>query len=259
MLIINADDFGESQEVNKAIIQSFESGLCSSATLMPNMPGFVDACELSRKYKLTNHIGMHLVLKDGYPLTEKMRYFSKFCDQKGRLSLSRIKPTFYLSPSEKEVLVEEIRAQIKRCRDHGIPITHIDSHYHIHTEWGIMALLISIAREQGIPYIRLTRNCGPNINLLKKIYKWSLNYKIRVAGLARTRYFGSIEDFVFLKKQLGSSAHLKSFEIMIHPKFNEKQILVDSPSDIPLQEAIKQIDSYEQAVSFSGVKYKKKK
>jgi len=99
MLIINADDFGESQQVNKAIIQSFENGLCSSATLMPNMPGFEAACELVHEYKLLNHIGMHLVLRGGYPLTEKIKHFSTFCDQEGRLSLSRDKPIFNLGTS----------------------------------------------------------------------------------------------------------------------------------------------------------------
>jgi predicted glycoside hydrolase/deacetylase ChbG (UPF0249 family) len=262
MLIINADDFGESQLVNKAIIQSFENGLCSSTTLMPNMPGFAEACELSHENKLINHIGMHLVLQDGYPLTEKIKYFSKFCDQEGRLSLSRSKPIIHLTTSEKEVLAQEIKAQIEQCRSHGIPITHIDSHYHSHTEYGVAAVLISIAQEEGIPYIRLARNCGPGINPIKKVYKYCLNYRIQVAGLARTKYFGSIEDFLFLielRRQLSSSLILRSFEIMIHPKFNDEQILVDYPGNMPLKDAIKQIDSYEEAVSFSGAKYKSKR
>ena len=156
--------------------------------------------------------------------------------------------------SEKEVLAEEIIAQIKKCRNMGIPITHIDSHYHVHVEWGIAALLIPIAQKQGIPYIRIARNCGLGISSLKRVYKYWLNYKIKAAGLTRTKYFGSIEDFVFLRRQLGLSVAI-SFEVMIHPKFNEKGILVDNTNDIPLKDAIKHIDPHKKAMSFSGAKY----
>lgn len=259
MLIINADDLGLDERTNRAIIQSFRKGLCSSTTLMPNMPGFGEACELIHENRLENHTGMHLVLTEGYPLSAKIRYLPRLCDKEGRLclSMSDYIPIFWLESQEKEAIAEETIAQIRRCRDHGIPITHIDSHNSAHVRWAITSVLIPIVIEQRIPYVRITRNCGPNLGTLKKAYKYIFNYKLRTYNLALTRYFGSVEDFVFLKNKIGSPNGMESFEVMIHPSFNDKQILVDRTNDmlLELEEVIKDIDSYEDAVSFKGVKY----
>jgi predicted glycoside hydrolase/deacetylase ChbG (UPF0249 family) len=255
MLIINADDFGWNARINKAIIQSFKRGLCSSATLMPNMPGFDEACELIHENKLINHIGLHLTLSENYPLTEGIKRFPRFCNDRGKLCLARNRAIFILGTPEKKVLAEEIKAQIKRCRSRKIPVTHVDSHYLVHTEWGIAAVLITIARQEGIPHMRISRNIGPDIPFYKKAYKYIFNNRIGIAGLRRTRYFGQVEDFIFFKKQMKLADTVKSCEIMIHPKFNDKQVLIDDLSGKALEALIKKVDSYKDAVSFKGIKY----
>lgn len=253
LIIINADDFGMNEQINWAIIHSFKRGLCSSTTIMPNMPGFEEACHLSHENKLRNYIGMHLVLSCGYPLTEKIKHFSKFCDKEGRLCLTMTKPILSLETVEKEVLAEEIKAQIKRCRDYGIPITHIDSHHHAHTQWGIATVLIPIVREQGISYIRISRNYGLKLNFLKRTYKYVFNYRLRIAKLARTKYCVSIKDYIYIQ-HLSVKDSIKSLEVMIHPIFNDKRLLIDSMSNKPLEEVIKMNDLYKDAVSFNGLK-----
>ncbi len=254
MLIINADDFGLDERHNRAVIQGFKSGLCSSATLMPNMPGFEEACQLAHEDKLLSHIGMHLVLRDGCPLTEKIKRFPRFCDKEGRLCLSRTGslPILWFNTTEREVLAEEVRAQIKRCRAYGIPITHVDSHYHIHADWGVATILILLAQEQHIPYIRIARNCGPNIDSFKRSYKSIFNYRLEISRLARTKYFGDATDFIFLKRQGISLKTLKSFEVMIHPNLNDREMLVDETDNLPLKNIVQEIDAYNDAVSFSG-------
>ena len=62
MLIINADDFGKNRDVNQAVVECFERGLCSSTTIMPNMPGFEEACRLVHEKGLVSHVGIHAVL-----------------------------------------------------------------------------------------------------------------------------------------------------------------------------------------------------
>lgn len=254
MLIINADDYGLSSAHNEAILRCFRESLCSSATIMPNMPAFEEACQISHENKLINHIGMHLVLQDGLPLTIKIKRVQRFCDEEGFLRLSRRWPILHLTALERDVLAEEIRAQIKRCRDNAIPLTHIDSHHHIHTEWAIVNVLIPIAREQNIPYIRLSRNCKPNGNLLKSIYKLSFNMKLQNANFARTKYFGSLDDYFYVKKRDRKETNL-SFEIMIHPSIDENKILVDGKYKRHLAEVIKGVNGYKNAVSFIGAKY----
>jgi predicted glycoside hydrolase/deacetylase ChbG (UPF0249 family) len=254
MLIINADDYGLSSSHNEAILRCFRGRVCSSATIMPNMPAFEEACNMAHEYKFTRHIGMHLVLRDGPPLTDKIKRYERFCNNDGLLNLSRQRPVFYLSLAEKEVLAEEMRAQIKRCRHYEIPITHIDSHHHIHTEWAVADVLIPIVREQNIPYIRIGRNTNPNVPWLKTCYKYIFNMKLHHAHMARTRYFGSLADYLYIVKKKGRRVR-DSFEIMIHPSLNENNTLVDGAANTSLSEAIQKVDSYVDAVSFSGMKY----
>ena len=60
-LILNADDFGLSPSVNKGIVEAFQQGIISSATMMMNTPYTDEAIELAKKHNLKN-IGIHLNL-----------------------------------------------------------------------------------------------------------------------------------------------------------------------------------------------------
>jgi predicted glycoside hydrolase/deacetylase ChbG (UPF0249 family) len=248
MIIINADDFGFNENTNQAVIECFEKKFCSSATIMPNMPGFNGACQMAHQKNLIDCIGLHLVLKDGFPLTEDIKQFSRFCDKKGQLCFLRKKPVFFLTSQEKTALVKEIKAQIQKCQEAGISLTHIDSHYHIHNEWPILNILISVAKETKIPFIRLARNCGPDLSFKKKLYKYFFNQQLQKIGLAKTRYFGSVSDYIFLKKKLGSQK-IESFEIMIHPRFDKNNVLVNRDDPNYLKDLMKEIP-YQKAVSF---------
>ena len=49
-LIVNADDFGISHEVNEAISLCFMKGYINQTTIMVNMPFFCEAIEMAKKY-----------------------------------------------------------------------------------------------------------------------------------------------------------------------------------------------------------------
>lgn len=249
-LIINADDFGYSSTINNAIVKSFELGLCSSTTIMSNMPGFEEACRLAREYNLTGHIGLHFVLTEGSPLTRKILKIRRFCDQEGKFCYRRNERVFKLDPSEKDALVDEIFAQIDRCRQKGLSLTHIDSHHHVHTEWAIMQAIIHACRHKGIPYIRLSRNSSPRTSFAKKIYKFLFNTGLKFSGVAGTRYFGSAEDYLHIQHLSGSRKKTPSFEVMIHPTYDSKMALIDNVLKKPLEQLITQIEEYRNAVSY---------
>ena len=255
-LIINADDFGLNHNVNMATVQTFEKGLCSSCTIMPNMLEFEAACELVHEYKLINHVGIHLVLTEGYPLTEKIRKLPRFCDKEGRFCLSWTERVFRLNTDEKEALAEETKAQIAKCRKNQIPLTHLDSHSHVHEEWGIASVVIPVVIEECIPYVRLSRNFGPGITTVKRVYKYFFNLSLRSRGLAKTKYFGTPEDYyLYVKKLTNAQASPISWELMIHPLFDEQQQLVDYWLKKPLENMVTAVYEYEKAVSFTGRKY----
>src|SRR5688572_7015960 len=194
-MIINADDFAMSRETTAAIAKSFERGWCSSCSLMTNQPATEEAVELAHELKLSQHIGLHLVLNAGAPLSKAIRQCRRFCSEDGLFVFSREWPTFRLSNSEKSALADEIRAQIARCRqEFRLPLTHMDSHINTHTEWAVGGVMLTVAREEKIPYVRLARNCGPGLGPLRRAYKLLFNRRVQAAGLARTRYIGSIHD-----------------------------------------------------------------
>lgn len=191
-IIVNCDDFGMSAEVNQAIVQAFDKGEISSATLMTNMPGFEEACELAHRHRLLGKIGVHLNLSSGYPLSDPIRRCSRLCDETGMFRSRRTR--LRLSKEERLAVETELAAQIAACLDRGLRPTHLDSHHHVHTEWAIGAAAITVARRYGIKAIRLSRNCGHGIDFARKVYKLAYNTRLRIYGLAKTRYFGSSAD-----------------------------------------------------------------
>lgn len=223
-VIINADDFGLSTESNRAILEAFQSGVISSTTLMANMPGFEEACELAHRHNLLGRIGVHLNLTAGIPLSQPIRHCPRFCDG------AQFRPRqtcFVLSREERNAIEIEFTAQIQACLEHGIRPTHLDSHQHVHTEWPIGAAVIRVARRYGIHAIRLTRNCGPGIGFAYRVYKLAYNSRLRLLGLAKTEYFGSVHDV----QQVIATAR-GDIEIMVHMSCEDPQAIPDRSAEL---------------------------
>jgi predicted glycoside hydrolase/deacetylase ChbG (UPF0249 family) len=250
-LIINADDFGYSHEINLAVVTSFSKGLCSSTTIMANMPGSEEACQFCHDNRLVERVGLHLVLTEGMPLTDEIKRCSRFCNSEGYFHSSSRRHFFSLSPEERNAVAQEASAQIDRFKKAGIPLIHLDSHRHIHTEWAIAGVLLHVARNRAVRYIRLARHLDPSSTRLKNLYRKFLNLRIRANGAAATQYFGTVEDFCYLERKTKNS--MPSFEVMIHPAFSEKQILIDDLSKKPLDEYITVIEEYNHAVSYRHI------
>jgi len=252
---INADDFGSDERTNAAIVSSFKQRLCSSTTIMANRPGFEDACKLAHDNGLENHIGIHFVLIGGMPLTRHIRKCSRFCNSDGTFKCQRQR-VFWLSGYEQDALADELRCQIIKCRANGLKITHADSHKHIHEEWAILSVVMSVCNEQDVPYLRLARNCSSNaVSVAKRGYRHALNCRIRYAHLAGTRYFGSVSDYCNLRRRIGTGQASQSIEIMVHPVYNPGGILVELSSGQALEKMDIEPRLRNQAVSFSGKRY----
>ena len=227
-LIVNADGLGISNTVNRAILESIESGLVTSTSIMANMPGFEDAVRLLREQgNKYIRVGVHLNLTAGYPLSRTILDCPRFCNDNGRFIYDRTRRFFRLNRSEKRAAYEEMKAQIERVLAEKIIPSHLDSHHHLHTWWGVAPLVCRLGREYGIHRIRLTRNIGRPPSLAKRIYKTLFN-RWRLGGrdeFHNTDYFGDIEDMNVFSRQHKLVG--KTMEIMVHPLFNEEGELVD--------------------------------
>jgi chitin disaccharide deacetylase len=225
-LIVNADDFGISPMVNRAVLSGLENGLVTSTSIMANMPGFEDAVALTRQHgQLAGKIGLHINLTEGYPLTASIRDCPVFCGHGGYFIYDR-RPLFYLGGRTRAAIYEEMRAQLEKVLAAGISPIHLDSHHHVHTEWAIAPLVCRLGREYAIPRIRLTRNMGEIRDIPRRIYKkifnsWRLG---RRKDFSNTDYFGDMEDmkhFTGTRRATG-----KSIEVMVHLQLNDNGKLV---------------------------------
>ncbi len=233
MLIVNADDFGYSESVNAAIAECFSRNLCTSTTIMANMPAFEAACQLAQRQGFADRVGVHLVLTEGEPLTNAIRKCPRFCGPDGRFRLTRKQRVWRLSRQEKSAVIEELRAQIARCREHELALTHADSHNHVHEEWGILSAVICVCQQVGIRQVRITRNIGPSTGRWKLLYRQLVNNRLRRAGLARTELFGSHVDMDFLLQSSRDALARHSVEVMIHPRYSADGSLLDvMPGDV---------------------------
>ncbi len=226
MIIVNADDFGLSNDINSAIFKSFNQGIISSTTLIVNMnDSFQDALTYVNNGDISkNCIGIHLNLEEGFPLTQNIKNIDFVCNQDGKFYFNfRKKNRFYFDSYIKKCVQEEISSQIQFFKNNiGTLPTHVDSHNHTHTEFASINLLLPVLRDHKIEKIRLTRNIGTDINIFKNIYKKYFNYVIKSNNFISTDYFGDITDFSKFNFREDSN-----IEIMVHPILNKNFDIVD--------------------------------
>lgn len=206
--------------MNKAIVKSFELGYISSTTIMTNMPGFEEACQLTHENKLIDRIGIHLNLAEGKPLTQKITRFSIFCNDSGNFCF-RLPYNQLLNKEEKKAAFQEMEAQINKCLKMGIKPTHIDSHQHCHYPWAIGQLVIEAARNFKIQAVRLCFNWGNRVS--PEIKKHAQFFNKQLGILAKTKFFCKIQDVTPELLTLNEPV-----EVMVHPcRINNRDKVLD--------------------------------
>ena len=232
-MIVVADDLGLDGARNDAVVWALGAGLVDAASVLVNGDGFTEAIELSAPF--ADRIGVHLVLTEGEPLTERMRTLRRFC-RDGRYRQWRgDERAFRLDAVERAAVAAELRMQIETARRDGLRVSHLDSHHHVHTEPGIAGIVIALARELGVPRVRLARNAGTGMGPVNRAWKAVFNARLRRAGLAGTRWFGGIDDYLHLRARQGE---VESFEIMVHPVPGAGGVVDDEHPDVPLSQLL---------------------
>lgn len=157
-LIINADDFGLTAGVNRAILETYTGGIVTSATLMANGAGFGEAVQLASSND-GFEVGCHVVLVDGAPVLGGRQvpslidahpgFGTYFRDGAGSLALASW--TGHVDPRD---IAAEAAAQIGKLQGQGIAVTHIDTHKHVHMFPKVLNGVISAAQACGVRGIR---------------------------------------------------------------------------------------------------------
>jgi len=157
-LIVNADDFGLTAGVNRATVETHIGGVVSSATLMANGARFEDAVTAARSAPNLS-VGCHVVLVDGTPVSppgalDTLVAIRSAAPDKFYSSLSAFAARAMLGGFDRDQLVAEVTAQIRKIQATGLPVTHLDTHKHAHIFPEILAALLRAARICGVRAIR---------------------------------------------------------------------------------------------------------
>lgn len=155
-MIVNADDLGWTEGVNRGIAEAHRKGIVTSASLLANGAALLSGVELARAAPALG-VGVHLNLSDGQPVAPRDLVTSLLNDQG---ELEGRPESLLLRLARRSVLLREIEqewdAQIHKARELGIAPTHLDGHRHVHMLPGLFEIALRLAKKHGIAAIRIS-------------------------------------------------------------------------------------------------------
>ncbi len=154
-LIITADDFGASREVNDAVEDTHRNGILTAASLMVAAPFAADAVARAKAMPGLR-VGLHLVLTDGKPLLPAATV-PGLVDAAGnfRNDMARVGSSMFFRGEVQRQLGHEIAAQFEAFRATGLRLDHVNAHKHFHLHPTIAALMLKIGRDFGLRAARV--------------------------------------------------------------------------------------------------------
>jgi predicted glycoside hydrolase/deacetylase ChbG (UPF0249 family) len=159
-IIVNADDFGHSQDTVEATIKALDAGLLTSATIMANMPATPDALAYARTRKDVS-FGVHLTfIGDGEESpVARASAVPALVDASGRFPRSRVVRRRALSGRLPVDQIErEVAAQLDTVAAAGVEVTHVDSHRHLHKFKPFRRALERVLPRFGIRRVRTVQD-----------------------------------------------------------------------------------------------------
>ena len=247
-LIVNADDFGFTCGVNRAIVEAHTHGIVTSSTLMANGPAFAEAVQLAKTVSQLS-VGCHVVLIDGEPvlaaervrtLTERNPSVPRFRD-----GLKTFAARAITGRVDADEIAAEAQAQIRKIQGAGIVVSHFDTHKHTHLFPRILQALLQAAAACGV---RALRNpFGPRLplrsrQLLARPRLWTRCAEVRVLrrfagrfreavdrkgfltpdGTLGIEFTGTLDETLF--RAIAGSIPEGTWELVCHPGYNDADL-----------------------------------
>jgi predicted glycoside hydrolase/deacetylase ChbG (UPF0249 family) len=195
LLIVNADDFGLTGGVSRAILEAGRDGIVTSTSALATGAALGDSAPALRDSGIG--VGAHLALvghqgpvlppaeiptlvgRDGQ-LADGWRPFLTRCAL-GRVDLDDVR--------------RELTAQVEALRACGLTLTHVDTHQNLHLWPGIARVTIEVAQAHDIPAIRITRSDGRSpIALAVRHFAKRLESRARARGMAYPDGFAGFDE-----------------------------------------------------------------
>lgn len=241
-LIVNADDFGLTAGVNRAIMELHRAGVLTSATLMANAAATSEAIALARSTPALG-VGCHVVLVDGVPVLDARRQSTLIDTKTGQLrrTLGQFLPRLLAGRIRSGDIEAEAHAQIARLQENGVHLTHVDTHKHTHMFPAVLRPLLRAARACNVHVVRnpfepqWSVRATPNaprvrrteVAILRKLEP-AFHRIVREEGFATTDgamgvlATGTLDEIGLVL--LAAAMPEGTFELVTHPGYNDADL-----------------------------------
>jgi hopanoid biosynthesis associated protein HpnK len=154
-LIVNADDFGLTSGVNRAIVELHGAGAITSTTLMARAAATDEAIAIAGSIP-SLRVGCHVILADGEPVLPAHEIPTLIDSKTGRFqsSLSAFLMRLFTGRVRAAEIEAEARAQIESLQSRGLQLTHVDTHKHTHMFPAVLRPVLRAARACSIHAVR---------------------------------------------------------------------------------------------------------
>jgi predicted glycoside hydrolase/deacetylase ChbG (UPF0249 family) len=243
-LILNADDFGLTRGINRAIGELHSAGVLTSATLMATGRAFSDAVSVAHAHPNLG-VGCHIVLIDGTPVSPPQTIPTLMGpDGKSfRPSLLDFLQALLRGRILAEHVAREALAQIQKLQNAGIQITHLDTHKHTHLFSAIAGPLLEVAEQTSVPAIR--NPFEPPWSLALHQGSPFRRFAVRLMGGMRRRFAAQPQirstrivttngtvaisatgqlDTITLAQLLRAIPSAGTYELCCHPGYNDRDL-----------------------------------
>jgi chitin disaccharide deacetylase len=159
-LIVNADDLGWTEGVNRGIAEAHRNGIVTSASLLANGAAFDSGLTLARSTPGLG-VGVHLNLTDGAPVAPRELVASLLNEA---AEFEGGPEALLLRIAKRDVALTEVEqewdAQIEKVREAGIQPTHLDGHKHVHMLPGLLEIALRLAKRHNIGAMRVAHEAS---------------------------------------------------------------------------------------------------
>jgi predicted glycoside hydrolase/deacetylase ChbG (UPF0249 family) len=228
-LLVNADDFGLHADINRGISECVERGRVQSVSFSAN-GRTVDWKKLQEWSRYGVLIGLHVTLV-GEPWATDGRVLPSWKNLAAQLLLR--------GRAIRTDVNREMQRQFQLCAKNGLDprkLSHVDSHQHVHVLSGVWQPCLDIAREYGIPRIRVP--WCPSFRAIKKTFggvalqmisrrrATEVNAPLACLGLAHAGR-NTVATFSYelsFAVRTAVNSHSSSVELVVHPGVNSPDL-----------------------------------
>jgi chitin disaccharide deacetylase len=194
-LIVTADDVGLHPGMTAGAIRAHREGIVTACSIVANGVAFDDAVSQLKSVP-SLEVGVHLALVEERSLTG-MRFAASY-------------RSFVFGRKDYAAIERELRAQIERVVATGLRLTHLNGHQHLHMLPSIFAIVVRLANEYAIGYVRRVRDRGGRGGIVRRTSIAMVNRFGRSAATVRSN------DITIGVMEAGHLTALRIIELLQH-------------------------------------------